>query len=100
MAEGANARSSCFASAPQLSFDVSLHTSQSIIETAPKFPELLESSTACLHEQGNTERYQHASPWATAVQLYERYGMHQEKAVVQQKAGLLQASRLLLEPCG
>jgi hypothetical protein len=69
------------------------HTSQSIIETAPKFPRAPESSTACLHEQGNTERYQHAYPRVTAIQLYERYGMHQEKAFVWQEAGWLHESR-------
>jgi hypothetical protein len=53
VAEGASARSSCFARCPA----ILKHTSQSIIGRAPKFPELLESSTACLHEHGNTERY-------------------------------------------
>lgn len=42
-------------------------TSQSIIETAPKFWSFQQSSTAFLHEQGNTERYEHAYPRVMVV---------------------------------
>ena len=54
MVEGAKARGSRFCECPAI-FDVLL-MSQSIIETAPKFPELQESSTAILYGYATTGR--------------------------------------------